>query len=706
MTTEVFFNPNARLMIQLGEQLIRNEYVAILELIKNSYDAFATEVVIEMSAIQFPSRGKIIVKDNGCGMDKTVIEEAWLNPGTDYKVKQLLGKRRGDFPGGRIPLGEKGIGRFAVQKMGDKVEITTRKANSEECLVKADWRKFDSATSLSKVPVHFSERAPEVFKGKSTGTMMCITDLRKGQWSEEVLQDLRRAIINMTSPFSSVQNFTIKLFIDGKQDDLDVKDILKSALYSFSCDIKGDRITRFEYKFRPYASMQPLKERTITLKDLQKHDLDRIVYKRKKSAKNGDKKEPEKVDLSSFRVGRVNLDGFIFHREAKVLKLGAIAGASVRDFLKDNGGVRVYRDKIRVYDYGEPGNDWLGLEFRRINDPGVKLNSSLMLAAVNLDREESQDLMEKTNREGFVENDAFKALTKAVLHVITVVEKYRDEDKETVREFCGLGKKSEPVLDILSDFQALLEEKITDEKLRDECITYIKKIDTDYRQMQEILLTSAEAGLGLSFAIHEISKVLQEMREFTKHEKVSEKILKGIRHLSELVEMYAVLLRTSKQKVQDLRKLLHNATVYLQYRLRAHQITLVDNFSEFPRTADVKCPDRFAISAVVNVIDNSIYWLERYEVPNKKIYVSLEDKGDYYRVIVADNGKGFTMSPEQMVKPFVTLKPGGMGLGLHIVSEVMGAQGGKLIFSDDGKIAVPKDYRTGAILALDFKKEK
>lgn len=706
MKTEVYFNPNARLMIQLGEQLIRNEYVAMLELIKNAYDAYATEVVIEMTDLLYPDKGRIVIRDNGCGMDKEVVTSAWLNPGTDYKARQIRGKKRADFPGGRIPLGEKGIGRFAVQKMGEHVEVVTRKSGCQECVLNADWRKFDSAAALSKVPVEFSERAAEVFKGKQSGTVLTITKLRKGQWTDDVLRDLLRAITNMSSPFSKVQGFSVKLVMDGKQENLSIEEILADSLYRFSCDIEGDSIVRFEYKFTPYSAMSSLKARTVTLKDLERHGLERMVYKRKKSGKNSDKQEPEKVDLSGYKVGKVRVDGHIFHREAKVLKLGTLAGAGVRDFLKDNGGVRVYRDSVRVYDYGEPGNDWLGLEFRRINDPGVKLNSSLMLSAVNLDREESQDLVEKTNREGFVENDAFKTLTKAVLHVITVVEKYRDEDKEAVREFCGLGRKSESVLDILSDFQAVIEEKIADTKLRDECLVYIKKIDADYRQMQEILFTSAEAGLGLSFAIHEISKVLEEMKEFTKHEKVSEKILKGIRHLSELVEMYAILLRTSKQKVQDLRKLLHNATFYLQYRLKAHGITLVDKFSDYPEPAEVKCPDRFAISAVVNVMDNSIYWLERHEIPDKKIYVGLQDKGDVYRVIVADNGKGFNMSPEQMVKPFVTLKPGGMGLGLHIVSEVMGAQGGKLVFPEDGKVNVPKDYRSGAVLALDFKKEK
>lgn len=706
MTTEVFFNPNARLMIQLGEQLIRNEYVAMLELIKNAYDAYATEVVIEMTDLQYPSKGRIVIRDNGCGMDKEVVTTAWLNPGTDYKAKQLKGSKRADFPGGRIPLGEKGIGRFAVQKMGAKVEVVTRKAGCQECVLNADWRKFDSAAALSKVPVEFSERAPEVFKGKHAGTVLTITELRKGQWTDVVLRNLRRAITNMSSPFSPVKDFDVKLFMDGQPESLSIEEILADSLYRFSCDIEGGRIVRFEYKFIPYAAMASLKVRTVTLKDLEKHGLERMVYKRKKSGKSSDKQEPEKVDLSGYKIGKVRLDGHIFHREAKVLKLGTVAGAGVRDFLRDNGGVRVYRDNVRVYDYGEPGNDWLGLEFRRINDPGVKLNSSLMIAAVNLDREESQDLVEKTNREGFVENDAFRMLTKAVLHVITIVEKYRDEDKTAVREFCGLGRKSESVLDILSDFQSVIEEKIADTKLREECLSYIKKIDTDYRQMQEILFTSAEAGLGLSFAIHEISKVLEEMKEFTKHEQVSEKILKGIRHLSELVEMYAVLLRTSKQKVQDLRKLLHNATFYLQYRLKAHGITLVDKFSDYPEPAEVKCPDRFAISAVVNVMDNSIYWLERHEISDKKIYVSLQDNGEFYRVIMADNGKGFNMSPEQMVKPFVTLKPGGMGLGLHIVSEVMGAQGGRLLFSEDCKVSVPKDYRTGAVLALDFKKGK
>ena len=78
----------------------------------------------------------------------------------------------------------------------------------------------------------------------------------------------------------------------------------------------------------------------------------------------------------------------------------------VTEYLDDNGGGRVYRDGIRVYNYGEVGEDWLGLDIRRVNAPTRKISQNIILGAIHLSLKSSTGLIEKTNREGFVENDA------------------------------------------------------------------------------------------------------------------------------------------------------------------------------------------------------------------------------------------------------------------------------------------------------------
>ena len=131
------FRPRAELLLQLGEQLIKNESIALIELIKNSYDADANLVEVEMKDINSPILGEIRIKDDGFGMTKDTIENIWLEPGNTHKKDMVnQGKRT---PKGRLPIGEKGIGRFGVYKLGHEIVVITRAKNSSEVLVEMDW---------------------------------------------------------------------------------------------------------------------------------------------------------------------------------------------------------------------------------------------------------------------------------------------------------------------------------------------------------------------------------------------------------------------------------------------------------------------------------------------------------------------------------------------------------------------------------------
>ena len=136
-----FFQPRARLLLQLGDKLIKNENIALLELIKNSYDADAKKVTVSLSNITDKGLGKIDIIDNGEGMDMEIIENVWLEPGSDYK-EQLFKKRKRTKKYDRLPIGEKGIGRFGVHKLGNKIELISKKEGKNEVVVSIDWNEF------------------------------------------------------------------------------------------------------------------------------------------------------------------------------------------------------------------------------------------------------------------------------------------------------------------------------------------------------------------------------------------------------------------------------------------------------------------------------------------------------------------------------------------------------------------------------------
>src|SRR5579863_9635273 len=131
------FRPRARLVSVLGEHLISDQAVGLIELVKNSYDADATEVVVELLDLGSPETTTVVVRDNGSGMTMKEIEEKWLSPAVDHKEKAK--REHLKSPLGRLPIGEKGVGRFAVHQIGHSLELITRAAGQPEVYIPINW---------------------------------------------------------------------------------------------------------------------------------------------------------------------------------------------------------------------------------------------------------------------------------------------------------------------------------------------------------------------------------------------------------------------------------------------------------------------------------------------------------------------------------------------------------------------------------------
>jgi HSP90 family molecular chaperone len=145
------FKPRARLLLALGNQLIKEEGIALFELVKNSYDADATEAVVSLSNVHNPKEGQIVISDDGTGMDWETVTKVWLEPGTDFREKQVLeGVKTRKFH--RTPLGQKGIGRFGAHKLGRNIELITRTEKSDEIVVTIDWADFEKKKYLEEIP--------------------------------------------------------------------------------------------------------------------------------------------------------------------------------------------------------------------------------------------------------------------------------------------------------------------------------------------------------------------------------------------------------------------------------------------------------------------------------------------------------------------------------------------------------------------------
>lgn len=702
------FKPRARLLLQLGDQLIKNESIALLELAKNAYDADASKVDIIMRHPDSIEDGSIEIEDDGFGMTPDIVENVWLEPGSNYKQEQFA-ERRFTPIYHRLPIGEKGIGRFGAHKLGNLIEMTTKSANANEVFVRIDWTQFAEHRYLEEVPIRIIEREhPQHFTGGKTGTRIVIKGFRK-PWERGMARNVIRAITSITSPFETMDSFKPSFQIIDKSgwfDGIITWDkVCDYSLFQFDATISGNVLTDFTYMFTPWNTMTRLRGRSVGLSDPIVENNLRITDD-----------DENRVNLSQHNIGTIRFRGYIFDLDAFILKMGVSDKSGFKSYLKSNGGVRVFRDGLRVYDYGEPENDWLSLDFRRFQQPTKAISNNLIVGAIDLNREESYDLEEKTNREGFVTNDAYIAFKSAIIHVISLVETLRQTDKKKLKETYGPTPKSEPVMSLLGEAQRYVDEKVLDSEVKTEIKKYLVKIERDYKLVTGNLLKAAGAGLNMSIVIHEIEKVLYEVDKVLKAEKASDRALKLVQHLSTLVDGYADLIRRSEQTNENVINVINQALFNTEYRLFTHGIKLNKKYLENPTIKNIRCKiaRNLLIGAIMNLIDNSIYWLDQKafkkleagESYTKQIFINVVDDDAFIHIIIADNGTGILLPTEEITEPFVSGKKNGagMGLGLHIASEILNAQGGKISFPDNGEFEIPEEFNQGAKVVLSLKK--
>ena len=695
------FRPRARVLQLLGDELIGSARLAVFELVKNAYDADANEVVVRLDLdVRDPT---ITITDNGEGMTFDVLRSVWLVPGDDHRRKQRLSDRR--TPGHqRIPLGEKGLGRFAVHKLGNRITLVTRARNADECTVDIDWNELIAQPYLDEAPVTIKVRAPETFSGDETGTRIEIRQLR-ADWPRGEVRRLHNQVTSICSPFEESSGFQVVLRVPGREhwiDDLpDVSRILDRAIWKFSFRAHNNEFD-WVYEFRQIPGFN------LDGRIVKKFD-DRL----KLPPCSGDDRMEKKVvaDASNFEgIGRVTGEFYVYDRDREVRhQLSNIR--LLESYLDEAGGIRVYRDCIRVYNYGERGDDWLGLDLRRVNVPTRRISNNIVLGAVHLSLKESTGLIEKTNREGFVENEACTQLRRIVLGVLETLETERQIDKRRIRQLTT--KPSDPttarIEKPIEDLRRELERQGIHEKFEN----YVVKIEKDYRIMQETLLAAGMSGLNLAVVFHEVERGVRML-----HRAISEGADMGSAErqawdLMRLFDGFATLLRKDSRKQHSGRKLVDAAHNFNILRLRHHRVQLV---CPLLNNSDTGFHSRFAFSLVLgalnNLIDNALYWLRvrwpdrpaENEPPQRKLYIDeSRDLQAGPAIVVADNGVGFQGdNPENLARPFFTRKPEGMGLGLYYTNLAMELNDGQLVFPQPGEVGLPDEFN-GAVVALIFK---
>ncbi len=703
----------------LGDELIGSDSLAIFELVKNAYDADATKVKVSFINLNQDIQ-KIIIEDNGNGMLSNIIQDVWLTIGTDFK----RGKNRKESPlFNRVSFGNKGVGRLAVHKLAKKITLETQARNDMfSSRLEIDWPKLiDSKEFIQDLEVEVETIGEALFED-GHGTRIILSNLTTKIWTKKTLKNLVRKVNNIKNPFSPNPDFEIIIDANDYHNEWikevsDTIDILDDSLYQFNFELIQDPINsdglvsvKYKYNFNPPKRTNLLKnEKDIMIKEFHIGNLFKDIY------------EDNEVfhflrnrDLEG--IGNFKGQFYVYNQNSNLLKMnfGGQINA-IKQFIKDNCGVKIFRDNIRVYNYGEPFDDWLGLDLDKIQRAGDHFGKKVTVGAVELNLKESNDgLTEKTNREGFIENHSFEKFRLITKELYYLFEKQAEVDKDLIEEFL---EGTKPIKKVgFGDTIKELESKLKTKNLDKELSPLLTRIDKDYTVMRDIMVNSGMTGLNLGVAFHEVDREVRIINQELNIEGDNvdiDNIKDKIKNLVQILESLSPLLRQNKSNLTSAKKIVDIAVRRNINRFKYHNVVfsspLLSN-----EDADItfKVPTNLLISSISNIIDNALYWtkakVDLSTINNENYKPAIFIGTDLHSfegpaIIIADNGLGFSMEPEYMTQPFKTKKSGGMGLGLYFSDVVMNMVGGKLIFPDSLDLDIPKVY-DGACIALVFPK--
>ena len=712
------FRPRARLIKILGEQLISSEVIALVELIKNSYDADATEVYIELKDIENSKNGKIIIKDNGTGMTYEKIKNVWLEPATPDKARPQ--KKRFSKCFKRKLLGEKGVGRFAVHRLGNKIMLVTR-ATSDcfktleeyESVVEIDWREFTGEKYLDEIPVNLKKRKPQIFKN-SSGVYIEITDIFP--WKKSTVKNVVRKLKSLETPKILTDNGrkernVFRISIKSNNPDIqkeinsirNIDEVLESAFYVLHGTIDQDGILYYHYEFK----RPDFKDINRTVKDhvdLKEFNVDffeelNSIYPEGKD-KNG----------NSIFPGRFQIHFFVWDLESSALKVAGLQ-RDYREIIKPNAGVKIYRDGFRVWPYGDEDDDWLGLDLQRLNAPKERLISrNQIIGFIKISSDENPLLIDQSNREGLVKNIQFEIFYNFVKASLKHMANLRKQDKLRMDKAKEKREWEDEVIHRISDLRKKLKKNRHYELYEKE----VNNIESAYKNRVEDILDrymqAAALGIAYTIPVHEIrlrfKNIKNIFREIEENPQLTDSLLRELEKLLEdtdnIIGAVDNLMKRKKRRKTPLFRVVKNIVKLKERELKKYDI-------EYTIKGDTELEaeilENLVGTALLNVVDNAIYWIRvkrqnlrekgKYLKGKIEIILGKDEEGPY--IAVKDNGTGIQDPLEMLVEPYYSRKADGTGLGLYIVDSIMKRHNGKL---------EAYNHENGAVFKLIFPEER
>ena len=620
------FDIAAAVVFRLGEELITDDVQALVELVKNSYDADATWVNVTIdsksnndSATQFDNAlGSIVVEDNGRGMGEDAIRSGWLTIASSPKQAQ---KTKGETTArGRTPIGDKGLGRLGCQRLAENVEIFTRgeKELGKEHHIAFSWGDFHKKAKLSDVPIKWKSRTNV---RKRAGTRLVLSGIREPDvWQvDEKLDELQRKLSVMISPFEEAEDFNLYLTVDGKSIELaEIHNRLReSAQLQYKLKFDGETLniqgrarmnylkpsrkqdqkildaatkrdngeSLFEFLDGRKTKGRPLRFRRARAKgwfvffstDRSLDDLDNVRRVRRSP-----------VNPGSFRgeIDAVSLES----SDAKNTGIGKLS--EYRQLVRDLAGIRVYRDGfgIRVDDdWLELGRQWTG------GGSYYGLRPGNVLGFIAIDAENNANLVETTSREGFQQNahyeNFYRLLTEFVRFsadsqeflrrgVIDFVKEHQDQRAGVApdEEYANITRRIGKVAKQLTSKKRQIEKHV--ENLE-------RATNVASQTLQRVRGSIESASVKDDELLRTIKKIESDIARVRREDdKVWSQVNQALAHAAELNTVQEVLDRRWETLDEHVSALYESVSLGLTAEVLSHEINnIADRLAK--RSADV-----------------------------------------------------------------------------------------------------------------------
>lgn len=665
------------------------------------------ELLSALSAIE--ALNTILIADTGSGMSLQDLSDHFLVLGTPHRKRQVeAALDRGDA---KPPfLGEKGIGRLSVMRLGDRVRIeTARRDDTTLNVLEIDWSAFSGVDAmLDEVPV-----APATGGTKSTatwsGTNIWVTELRE-DWTEQRLREMAElAFPRLTDPFLDQKNRPrIVLSWNGKR--LAIPWLPAILLDHAHARLAGEyQITEEGPRLRLTLEALDLgfphpKEREDTV--LATPDLEGAIVG-----------TSSHIPVSALRsVGPFSFEAHWFNRRRLVQIDGIGTLTEVRERLKQWSGILLFRDGFRILPYGDDKDDWLGLDRKALGRASYLLNKAQFVGRVRISRTKNPHLEDQTNREGLRENPEQQALLQVLHYVIQdrffgflqhVGTQYRRQKPDlspSQSEAKALETRAKSALKQLRSLAPKNSQEAIDElqqtllqfaDLADRARLRADEVEVESRQMIEM----AGVGLMVEVVAHELARAsehalenLQALRGLTMPEEVRahlDTLRAQMKSLSKRVRVLDSLSVAGRQhdEVFALDDLVRDTLAAHEGQFRRHGIRLVVEFPQKP--IRVRAVKGMVVQILENLLSNSKYWLAIRGGREKgfRPTITVTVHGNPPSIVYEDNGPG--IAPEnrdRVFRAFFSLKEKTKrrGLGLFIARECAEFGGGSLTLDEQG----------------------